>query len=81
MIDSPRDIEVAHEPERRRNVFKLADAEGDPTRLDVVAVPEGFSFQMYDLREDGYISVIVEPAEARRLMDFMRMHDHVRTKQ
>jgi hypothetical protein len=70
MIDAPRDIEVAREPERSR-VIKFMDAEGDPTRLDVVEVPEGYSFQMYDVQEEGYISVIISPDDATRLLQFL----------
>lgn len=64
-----------------RNLIKFKDVEGDPIALDVVAVPEGFSFQMYDMRDTlGYQSVIFSPDMARRLVEFIKTHDHVRTR-
>lgn len=56
-------------------VMHLFDAEGDPTAMDVVRVPEGFSFQMFDRSLDepkGYQSIIVDPLNALNLIHFLQ---------
>lgn len=53
-------------------VFRVHDAEGDPISMDIVRVPEGFSFQMYDRQTtDAYMSVIVNTDTIEELRDWL----------
>jgi hypothetical protein len=56
--------------------LRIKDSDTGESTLDVVAVPEGFSFQMHYLHAEGpdqndYLSVIVSPADAAELRDFL----------
>lgn len=55
------------------NLHRIIDCDDRSSQLDVVVVPEGFSFQMamIDQRSE-YLSVIVSPEEAEQLIDFLR---------
>jgi hypothetical protein len=69
-----------------RTRMTIVDSDDHTTSMDVVKVPEGFSLQMgYNRgvdRPEGftYISVIVSPEDARRMISFMRYHDHLETR-
>lgn len=55
------------------DLLKLRDSDTGESKLDVVRVPEGFSFQMaYVTEPGGYVSVIVSPEDALNLADFLR---------
>lgn len=62
--------------------LKLRDSDTGESIMDCVKVPEGFSFQIScsaaTVREepdgDGYVSCIVSPPDARRLMDHIQEH-------
>lgn len=59
------------------NLHRIIDCDDHATQLDVVVVPEGFSFQMAERERDPdndrpYLSVIVSPREAERLLEFLQ---------
>lgn len=53
-------------------ILKINDSDSGESGLDVVPVPEGFSFQMYLHAEEGYISVIVSPRDCARLIRYLQ---------
>ena len=53
------------------SVLKIKDSDTGESGLDIVSVPEGFSFQMFQHDMDDYISVIVSPSDAERIAQFL----------
>lgn len=55
-------------------ILHIKDSDTGESQLDVVPVPEGFSFQMHghpDLVAGDYVSVIVNPAQAAKLIKYL----------
>jgi hypothetical protein len=54
-------------------ILHVRDCDDGATVLDVVEVPEGYSFQIADVTPGatGYTSVIVSPEDAARLRTFL----------
>ena len=53
-------------------ILKIKDSDTGETGMDVVPVPEGFSFQVYDHNMQDYISVIVSPRDCAKLINYLQ---------
>jgi hypothetical protein len=59
----------------QQTVLHVIDNDDGATAMDIVRVPEGFSFQMWDRQtKDEYQSVILNIEGARELAGFIREH-------
>ena len=52
-------------------MVKIEDSDTGESEMDVVAVPEGFSFQIAQRGELEYVSVICSRDDAYKLVDFL----------
>jgi uncharacterized alpha-E superfamily protein len=59
----------------QRTVLHVIDNDDGATGMDIVRVPEGFSFQIFDRRvANEYQSVIANIDTAREVANFIRDH-------
>lgn len=54
------------------SVLRLQDEDTGESKMDVVPVPEGFSFQLWQAGEDDYRSIILKPSTAENLARFLQ---------